>query len=160
MRYWNETQPALLSGHVIQVMHAWVNPKGCAELQPEPPPHTHTDTFCIINASLFPSSRGLLLFTIPFSSIGICHITFKYTINVTLFYTDWMLCRINVISMSGEYIYVWITLKKREKIKKAVYVNENNHMTLTDGILPIDLAYRDELTFWYMHIVSMYISRC
>lgn len=37
--------------------------------------------------------------------------------------------------------------KKTGKIKKAVYVHENNHMTLTDGILPIGWAYRDELTF-------------
>lgn len=35
--------------------------------------------------------------------------------------------------------------KQQEKIKKGVYVNEDNHVRLTDCILLIDFAYRLEL---------------
>lgn len=56
-----------------------------------------------------------------------------------------MLCEINVVS--GECIYIWITLNNRTKIKKGVHVNESNHIRLADGILLIDFAYREQLIF-------------
>jgi len=51
-------------------------------------------------------------------------------------------------------------IKQQEKVEKGVHIYENNHRTLTDGMLLINFAYGEELIFQCMHIVDMYVSSC